>query len=133
MTASLDPIKIWISNLGVMIAVASAYVSGLTVSKVDIAPFEIEYGRGQSRIIHKSLRPSCFNTKESAANRVSFLMSRCTKFESSVLETMNEQKDPITVADAAINQLAILLVFSRPGDNTLTARKGPLSYPFGNP
>lgn len=70
-----------------------------------MAPLDIEYGRGQSRIMHRSLRPSCFKTKESAANLVSDSTSLWTNLESNVLETMNEQKDPATVADAAINQL----------------------------
>ena len=41
-TANLDPTKIWISNLGVTIAVAKANMAGSTVGKVEIAPFDIE-------------------------------------------------------------------------------------------
>ena len=42
MAASLEPMKIWTINFGVTIAVASAYIKGCTVGKVEIAPFEIE-------------------------------------------------------------------------------------------
>lgn len=41
-TASRDPMKTCTSNFGVTIAVASVNVRGLTVSKVAMAPFEIE-------------------------------------------------------------------------------------------
>ena len=41
-TANLDPMKIWMSNLGVIIAVAKANMAGSTVGKVEIAPFDIE-------------------------------------------------------------------------------------------
>lgn len=61
--------------------------------------------------MHSSLRPSCFKTKESAANLVSLLTSRWTNLESNVLDTTNEQKDPATVADAVMNQLAFLSVY----------------------
>lgn len=101
--ASLDPMKIWIINLGETIAVASAYIKGWTVGKVDIAPFEIEYGRGHKRIMHKSFRPSCFNTKDKALNLVSFATSRCTKFDRTVLDTTKEHVDPTIVAVAAMN------------------------------
>lgn len=40
--ASRLPMKTWINNLGVTIAVARANIDGLTVSNVEIAPFEIE-------------------------------------------------------------------------------------------
>ena len=90
-------------------AVARVNDRGLTVSKVAMAPLEIEYGRGQSRIMHRSLRPSCFRTKESAVNLVSVSTSLWTNLESNVLETTNEQNDPATVADAAMNQLAFLV------------------------
>ena len=55
--------------------------------------------------MHKSLRPSCFKTSESAANRVSFSTRPRANLESIVLETINEHRDPATLADAAINQL----------------------------
>lgn len=41
-TANLDPMKMWMSSLGVTIAVAKAYMAGCTVGNVEIAPFEIE-------------------------------------------------------------------------------------------
>lgn len=104
--ASLLPMKIWIINLGVTIAVARANIDGLTVSNVEIAPFEIEYGKGHSLIIHNSLRPSCFRTRERASNLVSFSTSRCTNLESSVRERRKEQRDPTMVADATMNQLS---------------------------
>lgn len=40
--ASRLPMKTWINNLGVTIAVARANIDGLTVSNVEIPPFEIE-------------------------------------------------------------------------------------------
>ena len=42
MAASLPPMKMWIINLGDAIAVARANIDGLTVSNVEIAPFDIE-------------------------------------------------------------------------------------------
>lgn len=42
MAASLDPMNMCIINLGVTMAVASAYICGCTVGNVDIAPLEIE-------------------------------------------------------------------------------------------
>lgn len=110
--ASRVPMKIWIISFGVTIAVARANIEGLTVSKVEIAPLEIEYGNGQSLIIHRSLRPSCLSTKESAVNLESFSTSRWTNLESKVRETKNEHSDPTTVADATMNQLVELSVNS---------------------
>ena len=55
--------------------------------------------------MHKSLRPSCFNTRDKAANLVSFATSRCTKFDSTVLDTTKEHVEPMIVAVAAINHL----------------------------
>jgi len=55
--------------------------------------------------MQSNLRPSCFSVRDNAANRLSFAISRWTNFERMVLETMNEHKDPITVAEATINQL----------------------------
>lgn len=55
--------------------------------------------------MHKSLRPSCFRTRERAVNRASVSTSLWTNLESIVLETIKEQKEPATVADAAMNQL----------------------------
>lgn len=104
--ANRDPMKMCIINLGVTMAVASAYTEGFTVGTVDIAPFEIEYGSGHNLIMHRSFKPSCLSTKDSAANLLSFATSRWTKFVSKVLETMKEHVDPITVAVAAMNQLS---------------------------
>ena len=70
-----------------------------------MAPFEIEYGSGHNLIIHRSFKPSCFSTRERAANLLSFATSRLTKLESTVLETMKEHVDPTTVAVAAMNHL----------------------------
>ena len=55
--------------------------------------------------MHRSLRPSCFKTNDSASNLVSFATSRCTKFERSDLEVRKEHADPATVALATINHL----------------------------
>lgn len=105
-TLNREPMNTWIINFGVTIAVASANVDGFTVSKVEMAPFEIEYGNGHNLIIHRSLRPSRFRTKVSAANLVSCSTSRWTYLERMVRETMKEHRDPKTVADATMNQLA---------------------------
>src|SRR5271170_6491245 len=91
------------NNLGVMRAVASAYVAGRTVGKVDIAPLVREYGRGQSRIIQRSLRPSCFRVEASAINRLSLAAMRSTYRRRIVLETRKEQNEPATVAVAKIS------------------------------
>lgn len=104
-TASLDPMNTWIKSFGVAIAVARAYVSGCTVGTVDIAPFESEYGSGQSRIMQRSFRPSCFRTRERAAKRGSFATRRLTKPERIVRDTRNEQKEPMMVAAATMNHL----------------------------
>lgn len=104
-TASLEPMKIAMSSLGVAAAVATANISGCTVGNVDIAPLEMLYGSGHSRIMTKSLRPSCCKTRESASNRRSFATIRLTKLESSVRETTKEHVDPTTVAEATIGQL----------------------------
>ena len=104
-TASLDPTKIAISNFGVAAAVAKANIIGFTVGKVEIAPFEMLYGSGHRRIMNSSFRPSCLSTSDRASNRLSFATSRCTKFDSRVRETTNEQTDPATVAEATIGQL----------------------------
>lgn len=95
----------WIKSFGVAIAVARAYVSGCTVGTVDIAPFESEYGSGQSRIMQRSFRPSCFRTRERAAKRGSFATRRLTKPERIVRDTRNEQKEPMMVAVATMNHL----------------------------
>lgn len=105
MTASRDPTKMAIKSFGVAAAVAIANIKGCTVGKVDIAPFEILYGSGQSLIITRSLRPSCLRTRDNASNLLSCATMRLTKFESSVLETIKEQVEPTTVAEATIGQL----------------------------
>lgn len=97
--------KTWIKSLGDAMAVARANMRGCTVGKVDIAPFEIEYGRGHKRIMHSSLSPSCLRVNDSAANRLSCDISRWTNFERMVLETMKEHKEPIMVAEATMNHL----------------------------
>lgn len=106
MTASRDPINMAIRSLGVAAAVAAANMSGCTVGNVDMAPFEMLYGRGQSLIITKSFKPSCFKTRDSASYLLSFATSRLTKLERSVRETMNEHVDPTIVAEATIGQLS---------------------------
>lgn len=106
MTASREPINIAIRSLGVAAAVAAANTSGCTVGKVDMAPFEMLYGRGQSLIITKSFRPSCFKTRDNASYLLSFATSRLTKLERSVRETMKEHVDPTIVAEATIGQLS---------------------------
>lgn len=106
MTASLEPINIAINNFGVAAAVATANISGCTVGNVDMAPLEMLYGSGHSRIMTKSLSPSCFSTEESASNRRSFATIRWTKLESNVRETTKEHVDPTMVAEATIGQLS---------------------------
>ena len=104
-TASRDPTKIAMNSFGVAAAVARANINGFTVGKVEMAPFEMLYGSGHRRIMNSSFRPSCFSTSDRASNRLSFATSRCTKFDSRVRETTNEQTDPATVAEATIGQL----------------------------
>ena len=94
-----------IMSFGVEIAVARAYVSGLTVGNVDIAPFVREYGSGHSRIMTKSLSPSCLRTRDRAAKRESFATRRFTKFDNIVRETMNAHREPRMVLAEAINHL----------------------------
>lgn len=94
----LLPIKAGTSSFGEMIAVARPYIQGLTVGKVETAPLQIEYGKGQRRIIHSNLRPSYLRVKESAANLLSRSIKRLTNLDSIVRDTINEQVDPNTVA-----------------------------------
>lgn len=97
--------KIGMRSFGVATAVARANICGVTVGKVEIAPLEMEYGSGQSRIIISNLMPSCFKTEEKASNRLSWATSRCTYPEKIVRDVMKEQVDPATVAVAMINHL----------------------------
>ena len=106
MAASFDPMKMAIRSLGVAAAVARANINGCTVGKVDIAPLEMLYGSGHSRIMTRSLSPSCFKTRDSASKRRSCATMRLTNFESRVRETMKEQVDPTMVADATMGQLS---------------------------
>lgn len=71
--------KTWIINFGVATAVAAMNAHGLTVGKVLIAPLPIEYGRGQRRIMHRSLIPSCLSVSERAAKRLSVATMRRAK------------------------------------------------------
>ena len=57
-------------------AVAIMKDSGETVGNVDKAPFEIEYGSGQRRIMQRSLSPSCFKVRVRAANLLSVATMR---------------------------------------------------------
>ena len=104
-TASRDPTKMAMNNFGVAAAVARANINGLTVGKVEIAPFEMLYGSGQRRIMNSSFSPSYLSTSDRASNRLSFATIRCTKFDSKVRETTNEHSDPAMVAEATIGQL----------------------------
>ena len=106
MTASLEPIKMAINSFGVAAVVARAKTNGCTVGNVDIAPLEMLYGNGQSLIMTRSFRPSCFKTRERASNLLSFATSRFTKLERSVRETMKEHVDPTIVAEATIGHLS---------------------------
>src|ERR1700677_5082709 len=91
-------------SFGVIKVVARAYMAGETVGNVDMAPFESEYGRGHSLIMHSSLTPSCFRVRVNAANRLSLATHRSTYFRKTVLEAMSEQVEPTTVAVARISQ-----------------------------
>lgn len=90
-------------SFGEAIAVASMKFGQVTVGIVLIAPFAKEYGRGQRRIIHRSLRPSCFKTRERAANWVFFAVILDTKLLRNVLEIMKEAVLPSIVALAIMN------------------------------
>ena len=73
------------------------------MGNVDIAAFDSEYGNGHNLIIHRIFKPSCFNVRARASNRLSFPTSLCTYFESTVLEATNAARDPHTVAVDATN------------------------------
>lgn len=60
-------------------AVANIKAHGETVGNVDMAPLEMEYGKGQRRIMHRSLSPSCFRVSERAANLLSVATIRWAK------------------------------------------------------
>lgn len=70
------------------------------MGNVDTAPLHIEYGSGQSRIMHSNLRPSYLSVKASAANLLSCSIMRLTKLERTVRETMNDSVEPTIVAVA---------------------------------
>lgn len=86
-------------------AVAIMNDNGETVWNVDMAPFEMEYGSGQRRIMHNSLSPSCFKVRVRAANLLSVATMRCAKFRKQYLQAKNAEVDPKRVAEATINQL----------------------------
>ncbi len=134
MTASRDPMKMAINSLGVAAAVARANIKGCTVGNVEMAPFEILYGSGHSRIITRSLRPSCLRTEDNASNLRSFATMRFTKLESSVRETMKEHVDPTTVAEATMGQLRQRLAsLSYIAKQVNGEHKGRKFYPHGKP
>lgn len=88
-----------------MTDVAMTNICGVTVGKVEMAPLEMEYGSGQSRIMINNFRPSRLSTDEKASNRLSLATSRCTKPEKIVREVKKEHVDPATVAVAMMSQL----------------------------
>jgi len=63
--------KTWMRSFGEAMAVARAKESGCTVGNVDIAALEREYGRGQTRIMQRILRPSCLSVRARASNLLS--------------------------------------------------------------
>jgi len=77
------------------------------VGIVEMAPFESEYGSGQSLIIIRSLMPSCFRVKASAAKRLSFSVIRVTYDFRRVRDARKEAVLPIMVPDATISHLPI--------------------------
>lgn len=95
---NLLPMKAGTRSFGEIISVASPYIRGWTVGNVDMAPLHTEYGRGQSRIIQRSARPSYLSVRARAANRLSCSIRRFTNPESTVLDTMKEHVEPTTVA-----------------------------------
>ena len=92
-----------------------------------MAPFESEYGSGHSLIIIKSLMPSCFNVKASAANRLSFSVIRVTYDLRSVREARNDAVLPIIVPDATMSHLPFRLAAKQPCTIWTT------TYPLGTP
>lgn len=102
---NLLPINAGTSNFGEINAVASPYVNGRTVGKVETAPLHIEYGKGHNRIMQSNLSPSYFKVKESAANLLSCSMRRATSLDRIVRDTIKEEIEPRTVALAYRNQL----------------------------
>lgn len=84
---SLLPINVGTRNFGEIIAVASPYMSGRMVGKVETAPLHSEYGNGHNLIMHKSFNPSYLRVNDSAANRLSCFMSLWTNLDRRVRET----------------------------------------------
>lgn len=78
---------------------------GCTVGMSEMAPLEMEYGRGHNRIIMRSLIPSCFKVRAIDAKRGSPWTRPWTSERRTVRETMNEAVLPMMVADATINHL----------------------------
>ena len=81
--------------------------------------------------MHRSLRPSCFKTNDSASNLVSFATSRCTKFERSDLEAMKEHVDPAMVAVATMNHLNPSPSAFLPRVMNCVRRESPSNSPLG--
>jgi|FreactcultuFSWF8_1027224.scaffolds.fasta_scaffold00076_110 hypothetical protein len=105
MRPSWLPTKTCKNSLGLAAAVAIMNCGHCTVGIVEMAPFESEYGSGQSLIIIKSLMPSCFNVRASAAKRLSFSVSRVTYDLRSVRDTRNEAVLPMMVPEATMSHL----------------------------
>lgn len=103
--ANRVPMKMGISSFKVMADVAMTNICGVTVGNVEIAPLEIEYGNGHSRIIISNFRPSRLSTEEKASKRLSLATNLCTKPEKIVREVKNEHVDPATVAVEMISHL----------------------------
>ena len=83
--------------------------------------------------MHRSLRPSCFKTNDSASNLVSLATSRCTKFEKSDREAMKEHVDPTTVAVATMNHLNPFPSAFLPRRMNCVGKESRATHPSGNP
>lgn len=94
------PMNAGTSSFGDMIIVANPYIIGCTVGNVDTAPLQIEYGKGQRRIMHSNFNPSYFSVKARAANLLSCSMRRLTNLDKTVRETTKETVEPSIVPDA---------------------------------
>src|SRR5271170_2402112 len=94
MAARRLPMKQCTNNFGVTIAVAKVKMAGCTLGNVDNAPFDSEYGSGQSRIMQSNLSPSCLRVRVKAANRLSLATRRSTYRFRRVLDTRKAKNDP---------------------------------------
>jgi hypothetical protein len=98
-------------------SVARKNFKGETVGMLESAPFVIENGNGQRRIMTRSLNPSCFSVRAKAANSGFLAVSLVTKLERRWRQTMKDMVapmvEPVATMYHLMYQLALGLISAR--------------------